>query len=117
MMKKLAALLLLTSCISTTEVSDDYEGRWHSDRLPFGSLAAEVVIEMDGHDAIVEVDGEMVGSGGYTLIEGNAVFGWELDIHGEEILFLDASCKDEVLFVRWKPSGFWYPYTSGFNRQ
>ena len=115
-MKRLILLLLFTSCI-TTGVSESYEGRWHSNHLPFGPLATEAVIEMGRHGVVVEVDGDMVGSGKYTIIEGNAIFGWELDIHGEEILFLDASCKGEVLFVRWKSSSFWYPYTSGFNRQ
>ena len=117
MMKKLAALLLLTSCIATTEVREDYEGRWLSDYLPFGNLASEVVIDMhDGHTD-VEVDHEHVGGGHYTVTEDGAVFGWTLDIHGTDILFLDASRKGEVLFVRWKPTNFWYPYTSAFNQE
>lgn len=113
---KLAILLLLTSCITTTEVSESYEGRWHSDRLPFGDLASEAVIELADGETRVEVDGEYKGGGHYTIVEDVAVFGWSIDLCGEDILFLDAMLTDEVLFVRWKPIEYWYPYTSGFEK-
>lgn len=115
-MKRLIALLLLTSCISTTEVSESFEGRWHSDRLPFGDLASEAVIELADGETRVEVDGEYKGGGHYTLADDVAVFGWSIDLCGEDILFLDAILTDEVLFVRWKPIEYWYPYTSGFKK-
>lgn len=117
MMKRLAALLLLTSCISTTEVSEGYEGRWHSSCLPFGDLATEAVIELHDGYTYVELDGEYKGGGHYVITEDVAVFGWSIDLCGENILFLDAMLTDEVLFVRWKPIEYWYPYTSGFERE
>lgn len=117
MMKRLSILLLLTSCISTTEVSEGYEGRWHSDSLPFGDLAADAVIELTDGETFVEVDGEYKGGGHYVITEDVAVFGWSIDLCGEDILFLDAMLTDEVLFVRWKPIEYWYPYTSGFERK
>lgn len=116
MMKRLSFLLLLTSCITSTEISD-YEGRWHSDCLPFGPLAIEAVIEMDGHDAIVEVDGQDMGGGEYEVMENVAVFGWGIDIHGVNVLFLDATMMNDKLMLRWKPSDFYYPYTSVFERE
>lgn len=116
-MRKLIALILLTSCISTTEVKESYEGRWHSDRLPFGDLATDAVIELTDGETFVEVDGEYKGGGHYVITEDVAVFGWSIDLSGENILFLDAMLTDEILFVRWKPIEYWYPYTSGFERK
>ena len=107
-MKKLTALFLLTSCITTTEVSESYEGRWHSDRLPFGDLASEAVIELADGETRVEVDGEYKGGGHYTIVEDVAVFGWNIDLYGENILFLDAMLTDEVLFVHGNKIGKYY---------
>ena len=116
-MRKLIALILLTSCITTTEVKESYEGRWHSSCLPFGDLATEAVIELHDGYTYVELDGEYKGGGHYTLSNDVAVFGWHIFLRGEDILFLDAMLTDEVLFVRWKPIEYWYPYTSGFERE
>lgn len=116
MMKRLAALLLLTSCISTTEVREDYEGRWHSDYLPFGNLASEVVIDMhDGHTD-VEVDHEHAGGGDYFITEDGVVFGWSIEVAGIEMQFLDAFVSHDEMLLRWKPYHFLYPYTTKYDR-
>lgn len=116
MMKRLAALLLLTSCVATTEISD-YEGRWHSDRLPFGPLADESTLILSEGNADVVVDGQYKGGGEYEAMENVAVFGWGIYIHGVDVLFLDATMMNDKLMLRWKPSDFYYPYTSVFERE
>lgn len=117
MMKRLLISLLLTSCISTTTISEDYEDRWHSDRLPFGPLADEATLILSEGNADVVVDGQDMGGGEYEVMENVAVFGWGIDIHGVNVLFLDATMMNDKLMLRWKPSDFYYPYTSVFERE
>lgn len=100
-----------------TTTYDDIKGTWHSSQASFGGFAEEVVLDIGRENVVVTADGEYKGGGHYTIAEDVAVFGWSIDLCGEDILFLDAMLTDKVLFVRWKPIEYWYPYTSGFERE
>lgn len=115
MMKRLLLLLMLTSCISTTTV-DEFEGSWLCDLLPFGSVESTMV--MDFSDGMVEVfiDEERVAHDEYHMANGIAVMGWDVEIEGIGILFLDATISGNDLMLRWKPSDFYYPYTTCLRR-
>jgi hypothetical protein len=115
-MKLLLSLLFLTSCINTA-TTDEYEGSWRCDLLPFGSVESEMV--MGFSDGMVEVfmDEERVAHDEYHMVNGIAVMGWNAEIEGIEVLFLDATVSGNNLMLRWKPSDFYYPYTTCFRKE
>lgn len=115
-MKLLLSLLFLTSCINTA-TTDEYEGSWRCGLLPFGSVESEMV--MDFSDGMVEVfmDEERVAHDEYHMVNGIAVMGWDAEIEGIDVLFLDATVSGNNLMLRWKPSDFYYPYTTCFRKE
>lgn len=113
----IATLLVFCSCIKL-ETANNFEGAWRVLDSQFSPLADEV--EMNLSDGVVTIvaDGDHIGSGDYVFIDDYIVFGWTLDFHDIYVLMLDASLADSnTLALKWKPIGFWYPYTSLFVRQ
>lgn len=111
----LLSLFALASCVNTALI-DEYEGSWRCDLLPFGS--AESTMVMDFSDGMVEVfiDEERVAHDEYHMANGIAVMGWDAEIEGIDILFLDATINGNSLMLRWKPTDFYYPYTTCLRR-
>jgi cell division protein FtsB len=46
------------------------------------------------------------------------VLGWSVEWYGIDFQLLDATlASEEDMLLRWKPSDFWYPYTTVYKRE
>lgn len=103
--------------MTETHYRDNFEGRWHSDHLPLGDLANEMTLDIADGKVDVVIDDNPVGGGDYHLDKDVMVLGWSVEWYGIDFQLLDATlASEDDMLLRWKPSDFWYPYTTVYKR-
>lgn len=115
----LTLILLLTSCVTINkEYNENFKGSWCSVNESFEPLADEVVLHIAKDKVEVVIDGISRGVGRYYIREGQLIIGWSVQLDYWDIVLCDAALTyDNMLLLRWKPTGYYYSFTSVFGKE
>lgn len=106
-------LLLITSCVISSDVITNFRGVWYSDNVPLGPLSNDLALTFSKDFVEIEIDGMIIAEEKYYVKDEIAMLSFDITVKNKDVLFIDASIVDNnTLALRWKLNDFYYPYTS-----